>query len=113
VGFSLQLTKALANSKIDPVKKARFLTYTGELLSQQIFSEDLDQEACYFAKEFIQSSVDIIASDDDLTGILIDLKDHVDFLYAHSLAVSAISVLIAKKMGWTSSTILFKLAFSG
>ncbi|MES2768756.1 MAG: HD domain-containing phosphohydrolase [Bdellovibrionota bacterium] len=114
VGFTVQITKALAgNSNINAEKKNRFLKYTGELLSQQIFSPSFDQTSCQHAKDFLQSSLNIIAEDDETGSILMGLNDHTDFLYAHSLGVSAMSVLIAKKMGWESGAILFKLAFAG
>ncbi len=114
VGFSVQLAKAIAESdSINTEKKNRFFKYTGELLSQQIFSNELDQTACNYAKQFVQSSIEIVGRDNEAVGLLMGLNEHTDYLYAHSLGVSAISVLIAKKIGWESSSLLFKLAFSG
>ncbi|MCB0421763.1 MAG: response regulator [Bdellovibrionales bacterium] len=114
IDFNVKLSKLVAgNSTISVEKKERFLLHTAEVILEQTFVVGVDEQSYSVAKDFINISVDLLTQDDQSFLLLNSLSNHTDYLYAHSLGVSMYSVMIAKKMGWTSTANLFKLAFSG
>ena len=115
VNFNMQLMGAIKKtSTITKEKKLQFTKYTGELILERAFVSDVDAESFREAKDFLTNSLNVVAEEDEEAFQLIDvLNHHSDFVYAHSLGVSMYSVLIAKKMGFTSSQILFKLGLAG
>ncbi len=114
IGFAVNLSKIMStSSKVDEAKKLRFLQYTGNLIVQKAFVSDVDQELFYSAKDFLTSSLSVISQNPDCVDMLEQLNSHTDYLYAHSLGVSMYSVMIAKRMGITSSQTLFKVAMAG
>ena len=114
VGFTLLISKAVsASGQVEKEKKARFMQYTGEMIMQQAFVQDTDEALFRNAKDFISTSIDILTEDQETLALLGLLSTHTDFLYAHSLAVSVFSVMIAKQLGWQSPQTLFKVSFAG
>lgn len=114
VGFSLDLVRRMSHSSvISEEKKQNFLRYTGELVIEQIRIADLDEGSFQSAREFAESALDVLSESGEAIAILDALNNHADHLYAHSVAVSVYSVLIAKAMDWQASPTLFKLAIGG
>ncbi len=114
VGFTVNLSKVVnASDQVDDAKKMRFVKYTGALIVQQAFVKGADKKLFDNAKEFLGSSVSVIAENPDSINILDQLSEHTDYLYAHSLGVSIYSVMIAKKLNIHSPQTLFKLAMAG
>jgi putative nucleotidyltransferase with HDIG domain len=115
VGFTVNIAKVLtkAEMQIDQEKKNRFLKYTGEMIAQSSFVSGLDEASFQSAKDFLELSMRSLTSDPNNFELLSQISNHGDFLYSHSLAVSMVSVLIGKGMGWTSPQTLFKLATAG
>lgn len=114
VGFTLVLSKAISNSEIlETEKRFRFLRYTGEVVLEQILAMGLNEQAVRDSKEFVTTSIDIVARDKDLGTTLQVLSEHTEYLYSHSLAVSLVSVMVAKELGFCTPPILFKLALGG
>jgi putative nucleotidyltransferase with HDIG domain len=114
VGFTLLVSKAVsASGQVEKAKKMRFMQYTGEMIMQQAYVAGTDEALFRNAKDFLTTSLDILTEDDETYSLLNLLSTHTDYLYAHSLAVSVFSVMIAKQLGWQSPQTLFKLAFAG
>jgi putative nucleotidyltransferase with HDIG domain len=114
INFNVQLGKILKDQdKISPEKKARFMRYTGEVIMEKCFVDDIDKEAFGEAKEFLTTSVEAITQDPDLYNLANVLNEHSDHLYAHCLGVAIYSIMIAKKMGITFSLAHFKLSMAG
>jgi len=114
IGFTMLVSKAVAASgQVDKQKKQRFLAYTGELLVQQAFVTGIDKRSLDNAKDFLLTSVSILSEDLETFTLLDSLSGHADWLYAHSLGVSVMSLLIARQMGFQSPQTLFKLSFVG
>jgi putative nucleotidyltransferase with HDIG domain len=114
VNFNLKLAKTVASAqKVSKEKKTNFMRYTGEIILEKAFVEGVDEEAFNDAKNFLTTSMDILTDDDETFNILESLNSHSDHLYAHSLCVSIYSSMIAKEMGWTSASNLFKLSLAG
>ncbi|MCB0415697.1 MAG: HD domain-containing protein, partial [Bdellovibrionales bacterium] len=112
--FNIKLSKLVASStSISIEKKERFLLHTAEIIMEKTFVDGVDKSFFDNAKDFLNTSIDLLSKDDQTFTLLEALNNHTDYLYAHCLGVSMYSVMIAKKMEWNSTANLFKLAFSG
>ncbi len=111
---SLSLAKKLkTNSGIDNTKRERFLRHTGALLVEKAMVDGVDAMAVLGAKEFLNVSLEIISTQEDLFTMLDLLNEHSDFLYAHSIGVSLYSVMIAQAMGWRANPTVFRVGLAG
>ena len=114
VGFNLKVAKAMgATSAISQEKKVAFMKYTGDVVLELAFSSGINETSFRAAKEFVSNSISLISDDNDMFGLLMNLNDHSDFLYAHALGVSTIAVMIAQNMGWDSPANIFKISLAG
>ena len=112
--FNLKLSKVVAkNSSIPEEKRKRFLANTSEIILKRTFSEGLNEDSFNGAKEFLETSVEVLAQDEETFNLLESLNEHTDYLYAHSLGVSMFSVMIAKQLDWVSSMNIFKVSLGG
>lgn len=110
VDFNLTLAKTVSQSdNISFEKKQRFIQYTGEVLLEQIFVQDVDEAGFDQAKDFVKTSLSILTENSTTMDLLNSLNSHSDSNYAHSLGVSVYSVMIAKELKWTSQTTLFRI----
>lgn len=114
VRFNLRVAKAATKSAaIDCEKKLGFMKHVGQLILENTFVNGVNQESFLETKQFVETSMDVMTDDDQVSSMLDILSSHADFLYAHSLGVSMFSVMIAKELGWTASATLFKLSMGG
>lgn len=114
VNFTVNFSKVVQESSlIENRKKIRFFRYTGEIVMQNLFLNGLDLSSLSYAKNFTQLCIESICEQNEIFNMLSSFSEHVDYLYAHSLAVATISLMIAQAMGWTRNSILFKVAMSG
>ncbi|MGE0527008.1 MAG: HD domain-containing phosphohydrolase [Bdellovibrionales bacterium] len=114
VKFNLHLTKTLkANASVAKEKKKNFLRYTGEVLLEKAFVAGMNTEAVLEAKDFLITSLDLLADESETFELIESFNSHSDHVYAHSLCVSTYATMIAKAMDWKSSANLFKLALCG
>lgn len=112
--LNLHLSKVVKhNSTIPAEKKRHLLRHTGELLLENIYTNTVDKVAFDLAKTLVETTVGFLTESDDTFYLLDTLNNHSDFLYAHSLAVSVYSVLLAKALGWNSAQLLYKLSIAG
>lgn len=114
VKFNMQVSQLIQSSdKISREKKVRFARYSAEVLLERCYVADMNKEAFGEAQNFVQKSLGVITENQNMMDLLGLLNDHSDHLYAHCLAVSAYSVMIAKNMNYVSSQVAFKLAMAG
>ena len=111
--FNIMLSKVLTqNDSVSVEKKKRFMANTSEVIFENAMVNGVDEEFFNDAKDFLLASMDVLTEDSQTFSLLQVLNGHSDGLYAHSLAVSMYSVMIAKQAGWSSSSTLFKLSLS-
>ncbi len=113
VGFTLNLAKVVKVSNVAKIKKLNFIKHTGEVILEQLYSNELDKEGFENAKNLIETTVSVISDDQDIFNLLNILNSHTDFLYAHSLGVSLYSLMIADVLRWTSPMNKFKIGVGG
>jgi putative nucleotidyltransferase with HDIG domain len=109
--FNLELSRRVAQSpKLPREKKLHLIKHAAETLSACTFAETIDLESVEDAKSVVEMAVSVLVDLDNPAGALYQLQSHADYVYAHCVAVSFVSTLIAKQMGWTSTPTLLKLA---
>ena len=113
IDFNIKLSKLVAGSQLNEEKKHRFMIYTGDIILENTFVNGVDDRVFSDSKDFLMTCMDVLTGDEETFNLLESLNSHSDSLYSHSLGVSMYSVMIAKALGWTSTSNLFKLAFGG
>ena len=114
VGFNLALTKGARGSDlISNSKKQALIHHTAEILLEQVRRSGLDDELFDGSRTFVESAVEAVTEDENVFQLLDSLNQHADFLYAHSLAVSLYSVMLARAVNWKLPTNSFKIAIAG
>ncbi len=114
VEFNINVTKIIKNrSDISTEKKINFIKFTGEVIMEKVFVVGIDKQSFFDAQAFLTVSMDVIAESDEHVNLLTLLNTHSDHVYAHSLGVAMYSVMVAKKMFFESSSVLFKLMTAG
>lgn len=101
------------NPKVPIEKKVRFLKHAGDLILERCRIIGMDEEVMEGAREFLLHSLDVISDDETFVDLLTLLSNHTDFVYAHSLAVSMVSTLIARELKWDSDATTFRLGLAG
>lgn len=115
LGFNLSLSKAAVKSgqKVTHEQKLHLLKHTAELCLTDICVNGIDREKFDDAHQTIDATLKVLLESKDLFSLLNMLKNHSDALYAHSVAVSLYSVMLAQEVGWTASPTQFKLSMAG
>lgn len=114
VKFNLDLAKKVGSSHVvNSEKKKNFMRYTGELILEHAFTAEIDEEMFTEAKDFLSTSIDVLTESNEAFSLLEHLNSHCDYLYAHALCASMYATMIARKMGYESSALFFKLSMAG
>ena len=110
--FNLVLSKAITASPAVAIeKKKKFLALTSEVILENTFVIGFDRAAFLDTKDFLMTCMELLTEDAQIFSLLEALEAHTDHLYAHSLGVSMYSVMLARALGWTTTSNLFKLGF--
>lgn len=114
VGFNIKVAKVVkASTAMDFEKKTNFLRYTTETVMENMMVNGVNKVSFNHAKECMKTYISLLTESDSLTQIMNALNAHGNWLYAHSLGVSVYSIMIGKKLGWTSTVTFFKLGMAG
>jgi putative nucleotidyltransferase with HDIG domain len=113
-GFTLRLARAVGSSeKISREQKLKLFRHTSEILLNQAFVTDLRPQDLEFAQNIMTNTLNVIGDEPEIFDLAFLLQSHSSSVYAHSVAVSTISCLIAKRIGWTSQQTILKLSLGG
>jgi putative nucleotidyltransferase with HDIG domain len=111
VDFNLSVAQKLKdNSNVPVEKKMNFLRYTGEVILEKAFVQGVDKESFQEAQTFLNLAIGTITQSDEQFSLLNQLNAHSDYIYAHSIGVTLYSVMIARRMGFESSQLFFRLS---
>ncbi len=114
VGQNLNIAGiVLGKDGISDSTKTEFLTRTTASVFKEIESVGFSHESFEHAKIVSKSIQDLVASKSDLTSVLTMMAAVSNDLLRHSMAVSAVSVMIARSMGWTVQSTLEKISLGG
>jgi response regulator RpfG family c-di-GMP phosphodiesterase len=111
VGFNVSLMKDIRkNQIISDTKKLNLLKHTGEVLYEQIAHDGIDRETFEGSAAFIETAVDILTDESEISDLLESLNQHTDYIFAHSVGTSLYSVLLAEMVDWKLPVNKFKVA---
>jgi putative nucleotidyltransferase with HDIG domain len=100
-------------SHITNEKKVNFLKHTNEVILEQFFLNELNDDVFDIAKSAVETTVGVFLEMPDLGALLESLNSHSDQLYAHCVGVSFYSSMIARFMDWDNPRTLYKVSMGG
>lgn len=113
LSFEAQVIAAAAQSNIPLQKKMRLVRVTLDILQKKFFHCELKEDDFRLANHVVENTVLVLGTMSDGAALIESLQGVSDDFYAHSSAVSMLSTMIAKKLHWTSTTALRKIAMAG
>lgn len=114
VGQNLMIAGiAVSRTDVTDSTKMALISRTTNSVFKEIEKIGFNHESLEHAKNVSKSIQTLVASQSDIHGVLSILADISGDLLKHSMAVSAVSVMIARSMGWTMTATLEKLALGG
>jgi response regulator RpfG family c-di-GMP phosphodiesterase len=113
-GFALRLARAAMNSKkISREQKLKLYKHTNEILVTQLFVGALNAQEMEFAQNIISNTLNVIGDEPEVFDLVMLLQSNSNEVYAHSVGISVLACVVAKKLGWSSQQTLLKLSLGG
>ncbi|MCM2280687.1 MAG: HD domain-containing protein, partial [Bdellovibrionaceae bacterium] len=97
-------------AEIDAHRKADFLARAAASVMREIEVLGFNPESLEHARLVSQATMTLVETKADIYGVLNALAKISDEILAHSVAVSTVSVMIAKELGWTKRATFEKIA---
>ena len=114
VDFNIRVSQSAVNSPmVNKQMKLKLLQNTSEAIAERCFLGEIDPETLGPAQQMLESTLQLASEDQDILQLVTGFQGHCNKLYAHSVAVSFFSCMIARQHGWTSTNTLFKVSISG
>jgi putative nucleotidyltransferase with HDIG domain len=114
VNFNIKAIHATKGDKqTTKAEHLRFIEATNDTILKATYINGVDKESFQQAQAFLTSSIGVLATRFDAKALIESLNEKSDALFNHSLGVSIYSILIARKLGFTSSQVFFKLGLAG
>lgn len=115
VKFNQNILKAASAKRQDVSedKKIQLSKHVVESCVQDIYVNGLDKGRYEVAAEQLDATLDLVKKNKDLSSLLAILQQRADKLYAHSVAVSLYSTLIANEIEWTSDQTKARISMAG
>ena len=103
----------LKNTSLGLDLRAKVLNQTAKVVLSEIEDIGLNASTYEHAKALTEATLSIIQTRPDLTQLLESLNDTSEATYTHSIAVSAMCVMIGQRLKWEMPATLEKLALGG
>lgn len=114
VSFSIKAIRGAKNDKrTSREEQLRFVEATNDAILKVAYIQGIDKESFDIAKDFLTSAVTVLAENFDAKSLVESLNAKSEALFNHSLGVALYSILIARKLSFTSSQVFFKLGLAG
>ncbi len=104
---------AITKKDLDGSKKATLITHSARAMFRQIEGVGLDLETYNNSKLICDAVLGMVETHRSLTDLLGSLKSYNDQLMSHSVAVSALAVMIGQGLGYEKKATLEKLSLGG
>lgn len=104
---------AISKKSLDDKQKTTLVTHAARSMFRQIEYLGMDMEAYNNAKQITEAVISLVEKHKIFSDLFISLANFSDGLLSHSVAVSALSVMIGGKMGFVKKATLEKLAIGG
>lgn len=113
VGMNLQIAEiAVTKEELSDLKKVEILTKASDSVFQEIVKIGFNHESLEHTKTVARSIIALVAAKQDLNSVISAMANVSADLVRHSLAVSAVSVMIAREMNWNQESTNQKLALA-
>ena len=114
VGTNLEVAGViLSRHEIANEGKIDFLTRSATAVMREIEMLGFNQQSYEHAKQVAVATSTLIAAKNDINSVLVSLGKSPNNLLAHSVATSAVAVMIGRTLGWTKPATLEKLSLGG
>lgn len=104
---------ALSKAQLNDNQKTTIVSAAARSMFRQIEHLGIDLEMYNNSKQITEAVIGLVENHQTLSALFKSLAAFSDHLVAHSVAVSAISTLIAQHMGFTKKATLEKIALGG
>ncbi len=114
VSFLLNInTRIVQNKSLDFEKRVKVLKLASEASLKGMFLGSLTEPELGEAKGIVSCVHEIISEDESLNELLTALRSGGDALYTHAIAVSVLSVMVARALNWTSQITIMSVGLAG
>jgi len=104
---------AVKKENVDLKKKTAILGAAAKSVFTELEQMGASPEIFNYAMQVTQATMSLVESHNELQLLLENFSRNADTLLAHSLAVSMVSVMIGKAMGWEKRVTIEKLSLGG
>lgn len=113
VGVNLQIAEiVVSRAELQSMQKVDILCRASESIFQEITKIGFNQESLDHSKSMARSIIALVAAKPDLNAVFDALNSVSADLVRHSVAVSAVSLMIARNLSWTQVEVNQKLALA-
>jgi len=103
----------LSSTKITETKKTEFLAKTTETVFKEIDQIGFSHESLEHAKNISQNISKLVENKTDIFQVVEILSNISNEIVRHSMAVSIISIILTKELGWKLPSNIEKIALGG
>lgn len=113
VGVNLQIAElAVTKEELSSMKKVDILCKAADSVFQEITQIGFNHESLEHSKAITRAIIALVSAKSDLNSVIEAMNSVSAELVRHSMAVSAVSVIIAKAMNWHQPSTNQKLALA-
>lgn len=114
IGWNLKiLGVAKENRLLNRDKRIALVKAANEAVLEYLYTSEIDSTNIEHAKLAVENTLSVMTESNDVLNLMTRLQDQSDFLYAESIAISTLCVMVAKKVKWSSASNTFRLAMAG
>lgn len=114
IGFNLELGNAVAQSKeIDLDKKIKFLNRTTEIILEYGLEKEFDPKLFNVVKKNLEQTFLVLSDSKKFFSLIESIANLKGDIYSHSIAVSMIATMMAKKLNWVTYQTQFLVLSAG
>jgi putative nucleotidyltransferase with HDIG domain len=111
--LNVKLSKAAMTSSLTTEKKVFLLRNTTEVILQDCAINGLAKGRFEEALGIVENMINIITNEEEMCETLSNFISHSKQSFSHSVSVSMFSCMIARALGWSAHTTVFRLSVGG
>ncbi|MFN7906106.1 MAG: HD-GYP domain-containing protein [Pseudobdellovibrionaceae bacterium] len=113
VGMNLQIAEiAISKQELSDLRKVDILCKASDSVFQEISKIGFNHESLEHSKTVARSLIVLVSAKQDLSSVIEAMSSVSVELVRHSIAVSAVSIMIARSMHWNQASTNQRLALS-
>lgn len=104
---------AVSKNSLKLEHKVQFISSATSTVFKELDHMGITQEVYENAKQVTDATLTLVETNNNLSSLFGALNSYSNDIITHSIAVSALSVLIAQSMGWQNKSTMEKLSLGG